>query len=158
MSRASDPSMTGPEQAAVRKVIYRLAELDGMDADDLGIIPAANQALENIEALTERVDALEDEVDDLKDRAPDPKRQAYEDLSRSDKVTVVCSKLRSEADATNGQAAAQYKDILRMFDGHPSAGHAYQLMNAAADRDGFQVGKSRDDTKRLTYNAARVND
>jgi len=158
MSSATDPGPTGPEQAAVRKVIYQTAGLDGMDTGDMGIVEAANQALENIEDMAARIDDLEDKVDALNDRAPDPKRKAYADLSREDKVTVVCSKLRAEAGAPTGAAAAEYKDILRMFDGEPSAGHAYQLMDAATNRDGFQVGKNAGGTKRLTYNATRVND
>lgn len=151
------PTPTTAEQAAVRKLIYRLAELDGdmVDPDTTPIVVAAGEALDNVAELTARVDTLEAQIETLRERAPDPSRLDYEQMDKHDKATVVRSKLRAEADATNGRAATTYKGVLRMFDGHPSAGHAYNLMAAAAEGDGYKVGESPEGQKRLTY---RVND
>mgnify|MGYP000565406822 CR=1 FL=1 len=154
MSATNTPTL-GPEQAAVRKVMYRLAELDGTDADDMDLLTAANEALENVEDLQRRVTELEAKVESIDDRAPDPSRMDYDSMDKADKATVVRSKLKAEAEATNGAAAATYKDVIRMFDGHPSAGHAYDLMRAAGERDGCEYDTAPDGSKRLTYNAKR---
>jgi cell division septum initiation protein DivIVA len=125
-----------------------------------------------VDALRRKVKTLEDRLDDLEaentelrsivetlqDRAPDPSRMDYDAMDKADKATVVRSKLKAEAESTTGKAAASYKDVIRMFDGHPSAGHAYDLMDAAAERDGMSINTSPEGQKRLTYNTARVND
>jgi len=143
---------SGPEQAAVRKVIYRLAELDGTECNE-DMITAANEALENVENLANRVTELEAQVEALQERAPDPSRMDYDDMDKSDKATVIRSKLKAEADATNGRAKAEYKDVIRMFDGYPSAGHAYDLMEATAELDGCNYSQAPDGSKRLTFKA-----
>jgi len=143
---------TGPEQAAVRKVIYRLAELDGTECND-DMITAANEALKNVEDLARRVENLEAQIETLEERAPDPTQMEYDELEKPDKATIIRSKLKGEAEATNGRSKAEYKDIIRMFDGYPSAGHAYDLMEAAAELDGCNYSQAPDGTKRLTYKA-----
>jgi predicted RNase H-like nuclease (RuvC/YqgF family) len=112
---------------------------------------------ERIDELESTITELETVVDKLQERAPDPSRMDYEDMDRADKVTVVRSKLKAEAEATNGTAKAEYKDVIRMFDGHPSAGHAYQLMEAAGSKDGCNYNEAPDGTKRVTYRVGGVN-
>jgi len=147
----------GQERAAVRKVIYRLSELDGeeADADEMDILEAANKALENVADLQARVETLEVKFEELDERAPSPDRKAYDQMDRADKATVVRSKLRSEAEATNGTASMQYKDVVRTFDGNPSAGHAYDIMETAAKGDGYALGTNGEGRKRLTFAVAR---
>lgn len=158
MSSSSPRTTTGPEQAAVRKVIYQLAELDGTETDDMDIIEATNEAVETVEDLTERVADLEAQVEVLEDRAPSPDDQTYQEMDRMDKAAVVESKLQAEADATNGTAQMSYTDVVRVFDGRPSAGHAYDIMETAATADGISLGQDPDGQKRITYDDRRVND
>lgn len=126
--------------------------------------PLVNALRRKVKNQEDRIDDLEDTVaeleavvETLQERAPDPSRMDYENMSREDKVTVVCSKLRAEAEATNGAAKAEYKDVIRMFDGHPSAGHAYQLMEAAGEREQYNYGEAPDGSKRLTFRVGGVN-
>jgi multidrug resistance efflux pump len=126
--------------------------------------PLVNALRRKVKNQEERIDELEDTVveleavvESLEDRAPDPSRLDYQNMDRSDKTTVIRSKLKAEADATNGTAKAEYKDVIRMFDGHPSAGHAYQLMEAAGGLDGCNYDESPDGTKRVTFRAGGVN-
>jgi len=146
----------GREQAAMRKVMYSLAELDGRATDDMDLLDAANATLENVEQLQRRVTELEAKVDAMNERVPSPDQKAYEEMNKADKATVVRSKLKQEAEATNGRAAVTYKDVIRMFDGAPSAGHAYDIMDAAGETEGFDMGKSPDGTKRLTCNLRKL--
>jgi rhodanese-related sulfurtransferase len=117
-----------------------------------------NDQEQRIIALEETVAELESLVASLDERAPDPARLAYEDMSRDDKVSVVCSKLQSEAAATTGAAKATYTDVIRMFDGQVSAGHAYGLMEAAGRREGCRYDEGADGVKRVTFRAGRVKD
>jgi len=111
---------------------------------------------ERITELEDTITELEAVVDKLQERAPDPSRMEYDDMSRDDKVTVIQSKLKAEADATNGTAKAEYKDVIRMFDGHPSAGHAYGLMEAVGEREGCNYSEAPDGSKRVTFRVGGV--
>lgn len=156
MSQATTP--TGPEQAAVRKVIYRLAALDdsAQGTENMDIIEAANTALENVEGLATRVENLEVQVENLQDRAPDPSKKTYDEMDKSDKATVVRQKLKNRAESTTGKAAMSYKDVLTVFDGHPSAGHAYDIMRSVGEADGFGYDKNPEGQKRITVNLEKT--
>lgn len=156
MSQAQ-PTISGAENAAVRKIIYSLAELDGdmVDPEDTNMIEAAVEAAENVADLQQEVERLSARVETLEEQTPDPARKSYGEMDKADKITVVRQKLKDEAENTNGRAAVFYKDVIRMFDGHASAGHAYNLMDAAANDDGFTYSEAPSGEKRLTY---RVND
>lgn len=153
-----DTPQYGVEKAAVRKVIYRLAALDGSDVDpeDTSMIEAANDALRNVEDIARRLEAAEERIDDLENRAPDPESKDYDAMDKADKATVVRSKLRREAESTSGAASVKYKDVIRTFDGRPSSGHAYDIMAAAASADGFEYGEAPDGTKRLTFDRQKT--
>ena len=103
----------------------RLSELTQYRAEDRKLI---NELFEEIERLNDRVDELES-------RAPTPGEKEYAAMDKSDKATVIREKLYNEATGTNGKAKVGYKDVIRMFDGEPSPGHAYDLMEKAANRD-----------------------
>jgi len=143
----------GPEQAAVRKVIYSLAELTGeeMDPHETPVLEAASVALDNVEAMQQQLLELEARVDDLEDRAPRPEKKRYDRMDKADKVTVLKQKLRETAEATNGRAAMTYDDVIRAFDGEPSPGQAYDLMEAADSHDGYTYEEAPDGTKRVTH-------
>jgi hypothetical protein len=138
-----------PEMAALRKIVRTLAGDDV--APDAHILEAATAAVERVERLEAKVEAIDQ-------RAPSPDKKTYDEMDRHDKATVIRSKLRAEAESTGGKARAKYKDIVRMFDGRPSAGHAYDLMETAAEGDGFALGTDPEGHKRLTFDARRVND
>lgn len=152
MSSAS-AGLTGPEQAALRKVAYGLAELNGDDVDptETSLVEAAKDGMENLNDLVREVENLRAEVEVLEQRAPEPSKMDYDQMDKADKVTVVRQKLKKQAEGTNGRAAVTYKDVVRMFDGHPSAGHAYDLMETAATDDDYSYGESPNGEKRLTY-------
>jgi chemotaxis regulatin CheY-phosphate phosphatase CheZ len=141
----------------MRKVIYRLAKLDDPDrADNMDVVEAANTALENVENLATRVENLEAKIEVLENRAPDPSQKAYEDMDKADKVTVVRQKLKDVAENTNGKAAMTYKDVLAIFDGRPSAGHAYDIMRSVKEVDGYDYGQNREGQKRITVNLKKT--
>lgn len=144
----------GPEQAAVRKVIYQLAELDGSDLDPEHVNPvqAANMAVENVQEILERQRELEGRVEELEQRAPKPSAKSYKAMDRHDRVTVLRERMTDRARSNGGKYATDYDGVINIFDGHPSAGYAYTLMELAADADGFDYGEAPDGTKRLTAN------
>lgn len=150
----NQPVQAGPENAAVRKVIYRLAELDGstVDPDETNLIEAANTALENVETLDNRVTELETRLESVEDRAPEPSKMKYDSMDKADKATVIQQKLRSTAEATNGKASMDYQDVISVFDGNPSPGHSYDILETAGEKQGYNYGTSPEGTKRLTVN------
>jgi hypothetical protein len=149
MSKAATPD--GVEQVAARKLIFRLAEVDGEEMPtDTTLIDAVNEAVEQFEEMTARIDALEDRIDELETATPDAEAKEYGRMDKHDKAAVVRSKLREVAENTNGKAAFNYKDVIRVFEGQPSSGHAYDVMEVAGNADGFNYGESPGGTKRLT--------
>jgi len=105
-----------------------------------------------IAELAEVVENLQAEIDVLKDRAPSPSEKQYEQMSKADKAQVVRSKLKEEAKSRGGKAAVQYNDVIRMFDGRPSTGHAYDIIKTAAEAKGYDYNESPEGKKRLTVN------
>lgn len=108
---------------------------------------------EENERLRYRIAELESKVD------PDPHTKAYDDLERPEKVRLVREELVRRGDArTTGKAEMDYTDVMwSVFDGHPSPGHVYDLMELAANEDGFQYGTFNGD-KLIRVNTAEVND
>jgi len=112
----------------------------------------------------ERIDDLEDENERLRERVaelesvvdPDPGRGEYDSLSKEQKVMKVRVAVASKAAESNGKAAMGYKDVYWLFDGNPSFGHCYDLMQRAAQLDGF--GYESEPRKRITSNLDSVND
>jgi hypothetical protein len=116
--------------------------------------------------LRERVDDLEAENESLRERVadleqvvdPDPGAVEYDELSRSRKVHRVRRRLVETAARTNGKASMQYSDVMWLFDGHPSRGHCYVLMELAGDLDGFRYDTNGDTPHRILVNLDGVND
>jgi cell division septum initiation protein DivIVA len=111
---------------------------------------------EQNETLLETVEELEARVNTLEARVPEPAKQEYDQLDKHDKATIVRQKLYETAKSTNGKAAMSYKDVIAVFDGNPSAGHAYDIMGLAGERDGFNYGQGQDGSKRLTVDSRTV--
>jgi len=91
------------------------------------------------EYQSERIDELEETVARLEEVVdPDPGSTEYEQLTKSQKVRQIRVALMEEArDNNRGVAQMKYKDVKWLFDNHPSPGHCYDLMERAADLDGF---------------------
>jgi hypothetical protein len=114
--------------------------------------------------LRDRVEELESDNERLADRVaeleqvvnPDP-ATAYDEMSRDRKVFRVRKALVEEAATGHGAASMDYKEVRWLFDGQPSPGHAYDLMELAGALDGFEYDNSHD-TKRVTVKLASVND
>jgi len=91
---------------------------------------------EENEALRERVAELEELVD------PDPGAVSYENLTKEQKVFRVRKVLAERAGRSNGKAAMGYKEIIALFDGHPSPGHAYDLMKRSSKLAGYDYDQA----------------
>jgi len=107
---------------------------------------------ERIERLEERVAELEELVD------PDPGSVEYDQLTKDQKVHQIRKTLLEQADG--GTARMKYKDVMYLFDGHPSPGHCYDLMEQAAKLDGFtydSAGQGKGE-KRIRVKSDAVND
>jgi len=114
-----------------------------------------------------RIDDLERENAELRRQLaevkghvdPDPGSKAYDELSRAEKVQIVRSQLVDVAESTHdGRAAMKYKEIMYLFDGHPSAGHCYDLMERAGQLEGFayDTGGNGKGSKRVRVNLEAV--
>lgn len=113
-----------------------------------------NTQAEKIESLESRVAELEELVD------PDPGKTEYDQLTKEQKVFQIRKHLLMLATSTNGVAAMKYKEVIALFDGHPSAGHCYDLMERAGYADGYvydQAGNGKGQ-KRIRVKSDAVND
>lgn len=107
--------------------------------------------------LIEENEELKEEVARLNEIvAPDPNHVEYEHLTRDQKVFRIRRRLVEIASSSNGAARMSYKDVTWLFDGHPSAGHVYDLMKLAGEMDGFEY--QTDPYHRIVVNLGDVND
>lgn len=107
---------------------------------------------EELEQLRDRVAELEEIVD------PDPGATEYEQLTKPQKVHRLRKHLVQEAAQTNGKYALKYREVKALFDGHPSAGHCYDLMDRAGELEGFGYDEGTGGEKRVRANLEAVND
>lgn len=141
--------LTPKETAAVRKVLFSLAGDDV--GDDADVFEAVDAAAERMNDLSERVAELEQVVD------PDPGSQDYQQMTKAQKVHRLRVALLEQAD--DGKIPSmKYKDVLWLFDGHPSAGHCYDLMERAAEADGYYYDTNEGGEKRVRVKPDGVND
>ena len=108
---------------------------------------------QRLDELEERVAELEELVD------PDPGGVTYEQLTSDQKVHRIRVALLEQATAGNAPTM-KYDDVRWLFDGKPSAGHAYDLMERAANADGYvyETGGHGDGQKRIRVEPEAVND
>jgi len=133
-------------------------------SDDLeGLVKALQRKLNY---QVERIDELEETVENVGARVgemqevvnPDPGSRTYEELTKDQKVHKVRKKLLSLAMNSNGVASMKYRDVKTMFDGYPSDGHCYDLMELAGQKEGFSYTKNKGGEKVLRVKAPDVND
>jgi hypothetical protein len=91
---------------------------------------------------------------------PDPSARDYARLTKQQKVHRVRRTLVEEAARSDGTARLRYKDVKWLFDGQPSTGHCYDLMEVAANLDGFvyDTPGGSGGQKRVRVNLDAVND
>lgn len=120
-----------------------------------------------VEALQRKVNTQAERIEDLEDRVaeleqlvdPDPGTTAYEQLTREQKVHRVRVALLEQATAGKS-AVMRYDDVRWLFDGKPSAGHAYTLMELVAEAEGYtyEIGGHGKGQKRIRVEPDSVND
>jgi len=124
--------------------------------DDLNnYFATAMQRIRDLEAENER---LRDRVAELEATQPDT--DGYPD-DRDTRIGMVRSHLIERARNQHGKAAIDYKDVkYGVFQGEPSPGHCYDLMERAADMDGFAYDRPSGEggQKRVRVNLDGVND
>lgn len=137
-----------------------------MSAPDVEDLPALVDAMRRkINAQNERIDELEATLEATRGRVahleevvnPDQGALDWEQLTKAQKIYRVRTALVDEATKRGGKASMDYRDVRFLFDGQPSAGHAYNLMETAAELDGFDYDEDHDPT-RVTVELDALND
>lgn len=126
--------------------------------DDLE--PLVDALRRQLKDRTRRVEDLEDRVAELEELVdPDPGGVAYEQLTRDQKVHRVRVALLEQATAGK-TPVMKYDDVRWLFDGKPSPGHAYDLMELVAEADGYvyEKGGHGKGQKRIRVDPEAVND
>lgn len=112
-----------------------------------------NTQKDTIETLESRVAKLEQVVD------PNPGSTDYDQLTRPQKVHRIRVALLEEA-KDGKPPIMKYDDVRWLFNGNPSPGHCYDLMELVADAEGYvyeQAGNG-DGQKRIRVEPDAVND
>lgn len=104
----------------------------------------------------DRIEELEARVKELEqDAAVKLRYDEYQSLQRPEKVRMVQKSILNRARARSGKHEYDYDDIIwGVFDGEPSADHAYRLMELAGQDDGFEY-VDRPDTKKVLRCSAK---
>lgn len=120
-----------------------------------------------VKALQRKVNAQAGHIQDLEDRVteletvvnPDPGSVDYEQLTKAQKIQKLRLGLIQSAARSNGKYAMKYREVMTFFDGHPSAGHCYDLMDRAGELEGFAYDKANGSgEKRIRVDIESVND
>lgn len=104
---------------------------------------------ESVADILAEIDRLETRLDEFDERLrrvervvdTDPDRTEYAEMTKEQKVFRIRQELVQNADATDGTWQLTYRDVKALFNGQPSAGHCYNLMEAAAQLDGFEYDR-----------------
>lgn len=106
------------------------------------------------------VEQLQAEVGRLQDQLEtDLEGKRYKELGREEKVRKIHLALVDEAQKQpTGKASMEYDDVRWLFNGRPSTGHCYDLMQLAGTTEGFEYEARDDNPNRLTVDLGAVND
>ena len=120
------------------------------------LLDALRRRINYLHERVEELEELKDRVETLEARVPEPSSLDYDQMDKHDRATVIQSRLEETARSTNGKASMGYKDVIATFNGEPSPGYAYDLMELAGQGEGFNYGEDPDGGKRLTFNVTEV--
>jgi len=138
----------GPEMAALRKLAYGLGDVD----DDASLFEAADAAIERVDELEQELAELQGAVD------TDLHFREWKEMTKKDKVRRIQAELVESAQSSqNGKDSMDYQDIIWLFNNRPSAGHVYNLMEIAAEGDGFSYDEGEGQNNRLLVDLNAVN-
>lgn len=131
-----DLDVDAAEELAFRKLIYGMVPGDTLE---MGPVEAAVRVVQEFETLREENERLRERVAELEaEVTPHPESKEYHELTRDEKVHQLRESLVEKASAKqSGKFSMGYKDVMWLFDGHPSPGHTYDLMELAGQADGF---------------------
>jgi cell division septum initiation protein DivIVA len=135
------------------------AQLDDLEARFDALNRARLDLRDRVETLEAENERLREQLADLRTVVdPDPADQDYEALDRSRKVHRVRRRLVEDAASSNGKASMDYTAVKWLFDGYPSDGHCYDLMQLAENLDGFRYQERDGGSNRVLVNLDAVND
>lgn len=135
--------------AKVSKLEARLPEHDELEVSDVD-----TQA---IAELQDRIGGLERQVAALRSlHDADLERKAYQDLTKQEKIQEIrLAPIREAAGMRTKKGSMDYQGVLFLFNGQPSTGHIYELMQLAGQADGFNY-QEREENNRLTVDLRNV--
>lgn len=116
---------------------------------------------EQIDERETRIKELEDRVAELEQLVdPDPGATTYDQLTKEQKVAKLRKTLLRNAMNQGGASTMKYKAVMSLFNGHPSPGHCYDLMERAGEMDGYtyETGGHGKGQKRIRVDADAVKD
>jgi len=125
----------------------------GITAEDA--IQVAQRALRKVNEVESELSRLREENEHLRQRVTElevaqPDADDYTSLDRDAKVGMIRQHALAKADDNSGLAQLDYHAIRwEVFNGEPSCGHSYDLMEQAAEAGGFHMGTTSDDNKAL---------
>jgi multidrug resistance efflux pump len=138
-----------------------------MSQPDIDELPALVDALRRkVHHLEEQLDETEADLQAARGRIahlekvinPDEGERSYQQMTKAQKIYRVRTALVDEAvERETTTVSMDYKEVRWLFNGSPSPGHAYNLMEAAAELDGFGYDEDREPT-RVTVNLDALND
>jgi len=105
------------------------------------------------------IEDLQEEVEELRHVVNvDLDGKTYQQMTRDDKIREVQGTLLQEAvDRHSKKSAMNYSDVKWLFNGKPSTGHVYDLMQSAGTETGFEYHE-RDENNRIVVDATDVPD
>lgn len=125
--------------------------------DDLAPLVKALQRKTN--HLDDRITELEDDVALLYEITDiDPGSIEYDSMSRSQKVRSLRLAVLRRALTRDGKAKMTYREVMTLFNDHPSAGHCYDLMRDAASLAGFEYADTGPGDHAVRVDVSAVND
>jgi hypothetical protein len=130
---------------------------DGPDVTPEDALQIAQRALAKVNEQEREISDLREELTAVQLRLSEQDDdRAYESYTVDEKVGIVREYAFEKALDRGGRVTLDYDDVIyEIFDGKPSADHAYKLMRLAAEARGFEYRKSRR-PKELAVNAAEA--
>jgi hypothetical protein len=128
----------------------------GMIADNANQRSQSTQS--TVQDVNNRIDDIESRLTALEDAVnTDLRRKEYEQMDKRDKARLVQFNLIETAkDRPTDKAAMTYKEVKYLFNGQPSPGHLYDIMEAAGNEAGFSYQTRDENNNRITVDLGAV--